>query len=179
MNNATKISAFEYLLSKLLEWHREVTGIPENDISILKALKLLFFISAVDVTEDTQDSLLDDIFTNFVAMPYGHVESDVYANIKNKKHVNISINNRNSKVLESFDVNDVDIELRGKIDHYIQKLKEINRGIIEYSSFELVDLSHSWYSWKHYFSKAKSSYSNSIPIPLPVIKNEDKFFSLA
>ncbi|WP_417363661.1 type II toxin-antitoxin system antitoxin SocA domain-containing protein [Galbibacter sp.] len=173
-----KVSAFEYLLFKLVIWHKEVTNEEQNDISVLKALKLLFFVSAAN-TDESGETLLDTVFNEFVAMPYGHVESDVYENIKNRLHSNIIIDRRSTTIIDTFSDENLDKEIRSKIDSNIQALKENNNKIIKYSSFELVDLSHTWYSWKYYFSKAKESNINSHIIPLSVIKKEDKFFSLA
>ena len=68
-----KIVAFEYILYKLNEWYKDNNGEKENDLSILKAMKLLFFVSGVDVEKN-----LLSTFDNFQAWQYGHVEADVY-----------------------------------------------------------------------------------------------------
>jgi len=69
-----KIDAFEYLVYQLQMWHEKESESNQNDLSVLKVLKLLFFVSAVDTKQDSENTLLDKVFTNFVAMPYGHVE---------------------------------------------------------------------------------------------------------
>src|SRR6218665_1686180 len=76
---------FEYVLHKLLEWHHEKTGREEpNDLGVLKSIKLLFFVSAAKTSIGNDNSLLDLVFDKFSAMPYGHVESEVYSEIVNK-----------------------------------------------------------------------------------------------
>jgi len=78
-----KTQAFEYFVYQLQKWYIGKYGSFENnDFSILKVLKLLFFCSAIEAEKDKDDTLLDIAFDNFYAMPYGHVESDVYNAIR-------------------------------------------------------------------------------------------------
>lgn len=180
MEKNNKILAFEYVLYKLVEWHKEVTGLEHNDISILKALKLLFFISAVEYDKETKATLLDIVFNKFVAMPYGHVETEIYDIVKNGELTNVTIDTNETIIHDNFDpIQQVTDDIRSIIDKAIQVLKSLNNNLIEYTSFQLVDLSHSWYSWKYYFSKAQSSGVSSISIPSSVIKSEDKFYELS
>ena len=178
MANELKINAFEYVLYKLDEWYKEKNTSSEehNDISILKALKLLFFISAVDSRKDSDETLLDVVFNNFVAMPYGHVESDVYSNIKNNSHNNITIDNNKATITNLDKILELKADVKTKIDNSIIKLKGINAELINMSAFELVELSHSWYSWKIYFAKAKRNNTNRESIPNEIIKSEEKIF---
>ncbi|MEN2486338.1 hypothetical protein AAYQ05_00945 [Flavobacterium sp. B11] len=174
-----KRQAFEYLLYKLVEWYKSAYAISndDNDISVLKALKLLFFVSAVNATKDSNDTLLDDVFQNFVAMPYGHVESEVYSIIKKGDLQNIIINNYRTEIRD-FDPETVDAKLRQRIDDSVTKLKNTNFNLIKYSSFNLVDLSHSWYSWQYFYNKALKSFNKSFPIDKECIKSEEKIYSL-
>lgn len=177
MDNHAKLKAFEYLLVKLVEWHNEASnGIGKNDISLLKGLKLLFFVSAVDAKTDSQNTLLDTCFNKFVAMPYGHVESDIYANIKYAKLENVKIDSSTTSILDK-NV-ELDEGVKEIIDSSVSKLKTKNYNIIKMSAFELVELSHRWFSWKYYFSKARKSNISSIEIPNEIIKQEEKIFSL-
>lgn len=177
MEKLNKTGAFEYFVYKLIEWQKEVKKNDDpNDIGILKALKLLFFVSAVDTNKKTTHSLLDTTFSNFCALPFGHVESDVYNAIKNKELDNLDINNytsvfKNKLVFE-------DKIIKQLIDSSIEKLKGYNENLITYSSFDLVELSHKWYSWKYFFSKAKKVGLFSTPIPIDFIKAEEKYYSL-
>lgn len=178
MANDLKINAFEYVLYKLDEWYKEknAPNTQNNDISILKALKLLFFTSAVDSRKEESDTLLDIVFDKFVAMPYGHVESDVYSNIKSDSHKNIKIDNNKTTITNLATILQLDNVIKTKIDDSIFKLKGINPELINMSAFELVELSHSWYSWKFYFAKAKRNNTNKESIPNEIIKSEEKIF---
>lgn len=178
MENSNKIEAFEYLVSKFLEWYSESTSKESNDLSILKVLKLTFFTSAVGTNRDSKDTLLDNVFDNYVAMPYGHVESDIYSYIKNKNLINISIDNRKTDLSNIEEINNLDSSLKKQIDSSVNLLKSINSDLIKLSSFELVDLSHTWYSWQKYYSIAKEYDRNSEFIPTDVIKSEDKIYQL-
>src|SRR5690606_6789434 len=119
-----------------------------------------------------------NVFNNFVAMPYGHVESDIYENIKQKQIKNIIINNSHSKILDSFSIDSYSNELKNKIDDSFEMILKANPNLIKYSSFDLVDLSHSWYSWQYCFNKAKKENSYSKSIPTQLIKEEEKIYSL-
>ena len=104
MTSTHKKQAFEYLVFKLVKWYKSNHNSNINDLSILKVLKLTFFVSAVGTTRDTKDTLLDNVFDNYFAMPYGHVESDIYNSIKLEEFINISINNSKTEILPSFNI---------------------------------------------------------------------------
>lgn len=179
MKEQKKIDAFEYLVFKLLEWNKSLNkGNESNDISVLKALKLLFFVSAVGTTKNSQNTLLDDVFDNIVAMPYGHVESDIYFAIKNNKLNRISIDNTKTIIPPNFDIAEINIDLRTKIDTSLEALKSINLNLIKMNAFDLVELSHSWYSWRYFFAKAKKNDTLREFIPSEIIKAEEKFYFL-
>lgn len=175
-----KINSFEYTVYQLHNWYKEAYGSTEqNDLSILKVLKLLFFVSAVGVDKNSHNSLIDEVFDNFCAMPYGHVESDVYSIIKNKQLQNVKLNTSESIILNSnlilSSINEIFAE---KINKSIKLLKEVNFDLIKLSSFELVELSHRWYSWQKNFNIAKSKGYFSSPIPKEEIKGEIKIYQL-
>ncbi|MCT3949060.1 DUF4065 domain-containing protein [Elizabethkingia anophelis] len=178
--NTDKKIAFEYFVCQLHAWYKEACGdTKDNDLSILKVLKLLFFVSAVGTDKNSQNSLIDDVFDNFCAMPYGHVESDIYTIAKEKKLSYISIDTTKSKII-SLDtiLKEIGREVKIKIDKSIKLLKEINFDLIKFSSFELVELSHKWYSWVKNYNKAKSSGYYSFKIPKEDIKSEIKIYQL-
>nr|WP_258691450.1 Panacea domain-containing protein [Tenacibaculum aquimarinum] len=131
----------------------------------------------VDTNSNSQDSLLDTVFDNFYAMPYGHVESDVYSIIKENLIEGVSINNKNTTLSTSTNYI-LDKTISKKIQDSINKLKHLNPHLIELTSFDLVELSHSWYSWQYYYSLAQKQGLNSLEIENSVIKDEDKIFSL-
>lgn len=171
--------AFEYLLLKLTNWYKEVSPSEQNDLSVLKVLKLLFFVSAVKTSKNSEDTLLDKVFNTFFAMPYGHVESEVYSIIKNQNLHNISINNYCSSILNDEIINNtVSNDIKNLIDKSINELKSIDKNFILLSSFDLVDLSHSWYSWQKYYNLAQSEGMSSKSIPVEEIKKEDKMYQI-
>ena len=129
MDTTSKIAAFQYILYKLNEWYKDNNGEKENDLSILKAMKLLFFVSGVDITNN-----LFDIFDRFQAWQYGHVEADLYNQYSQKKgdfnYLEIS---RERTILKEKaftmlnESNYLPKELKSKIDDNIEKLKEKNK----------------------------------------------------
>lgn len=172
-----KNQAFEYFVSKLLEWYNELNGQDKvNDLSTLKVLKLLFFCSAINTKKGQEGTLLDYPFNNFYAMPYGHVESEIYSDIKANQFPNVEINNSTTNFINQIDYPDGDIKT--KINDSIERLKLENKNLINMTSFDLVELSHRWYSWRYYFAKAKRNYTYSESIPSEIIKAEEKIFSL-
>ncbi len=178
MKEQNKIQAFEYLVSKLLEWYEEFSLTEKNDLSILKVLKLTFFISAVGTNRDSENTLLDNIFDNYVAMPYGHVESDVYSFLKKNdlKFYNITRTRTELKPNVNLIFSDLNNDIKSKIDKSIEVLKEKNNKLILMSSFDLVELSHAWFSWKHYYAIARKKGTFSEIIPISIIKSENKIF---
>lgn len=185
MKKEEKIPYFQYILHKLILWNNEVNRTTNNDITILKSLKLLFFISAAK-TSIKENDLLDEVFDSFWAMPYGHVESDVYDEVKRLKGdlglFELSSNNCISKISSDTDIksltSSLDLSKIKLIDDSIDTLKSYNRDIISYSAFELVELSHQWYSWRRNYRLAKEKGSHSQKIPSIDIKFESKIFKL-
>jgi len=82
-----QVLVFEEIVMQLVQWWRDKNPDKDfekdNDFSILKVLKLHFFVCAVDTKKDKEAPLLD-IF-QFYAMPYGHVCKDIYDYIKKNK----------------------------------------------------------------------------------------------
>lgn len=155
----------------------------QNDFSILKSIKLLFFVSAAKAKRPYHSILIDDTF-EFVAMPYGHVESDIYDYIRqNNGKLNFyTLDNRRAILVDSIGINElnenIDPSLKEEIDLSIQYLKKQNPKLVLLSPFDLVDLSHAWYSWQHFFKDKDPGSRNSYAISPETIKKEDKIFSL-
>lgn len=166
----------EHLVRLFIDWFQEKSGSEKNDLSTLKVLKLIFFVSAINSTPDSEDTLLDRLFNNYVAMPYGHVESDVYDLIKGNYLIDVEVTNRNSKVINHESTAVLNQDLKKQLEESFSKLKEVNGNLILASSFQLVDLSHSWYSWQYFYSLAEESNISSLKIDLNIIKQEDKIF---
>ncbi len=178
MNQELKLPYLEYFTILLIEWHKDIIGSEKNDLSTLKVLKLLFFTSAVNTTRNSQHSLLDKVFDNFVAMPYGHVESDAYALIRQNNLINVKIDKSSSEIINNDKLSYESLEYSGLLKKSLADLKEINPNLIKASSFDLVDLSHSWYSWQLYYSKARKADLYSMPIPINEIKGEEKIYKV-
>lgn len=175
-----KFKSFEYLLLKLEEWYVTSTEkvANDNDLSVLKSLKLLFLTTAADIELNHQSSgeglLIDTTFTNFFAMPLGHVESDIYSHIKETKGIleyfNIGKNGLEKNSSPFTDYFDIDTN---RIDSALNHLKEFHPMLITMEPFELVDLTHKWDSWRFFYVGRKNA---SYPIPTQVIKQEVKYF---
>jgi len=166
-----KIKAFEYLILKLVEWYGD-----NNDMGTLKSLKLLWFVSVVEANKDSKDSLIDKVFDNFHAMPYGHVEKDIYEAIRGKKIKNIELKSNTANILNKDRILETDKEIRELIDKSIEKFKILAPEYINLLSFDLVILSQRWYSWKYYYKKARQKDKFSEKIPNEIIKNEFKYY---
>ncbi|KUY28525.1 type II toxin-antitoxin system antitoxin SocA domain-containing protein [Elizabethkingia ursingii] len=166
--------AFEYFVNKLYTWYdSQFNSVENNDFSTLKVLKLLFFCSAIEASED-EKSLLDDPFNNFYAMPYGHVESDIYNSIRKKELSYFTIDNTNTVLKNAPNFDGLSNEIKKNIDSSFSKLLEINDHLFLMTPLELVELSHLWYSWRYYYSQAKEGGAFSAKIPNSIIKSEEK-----
>lgn len=174
---------FEYFLSLLYDEKRKVDGNPEeNDFSVLKVMKLLFFVSAIKSNQKPYSDLVESVF-KFNAMPYGHVESNIYSIIRNKEGIlnYFKIDNRKTTLIESqFNFGILDPSILGYIRDSFEELMNTNPKLISFKAFELVDLSHLWYSWRKTYEEAQNliTPSYSRPIDADLIKKEDKIFNL-
>jgi uncharacterized phage-associated protein len=189
MQQKEKAFYFEYVLFKLGIWYADLIKTEENDFSVLKSLKLLFFVSSCNAKSKEKNILLDSVFDNFYAMPYGHVESDVYNAIRQDELAFYSINTRKAtprseKQIDVIEFNstfsklfksEINSEILTKIDESINFLKDRNAQFVSYSAFELVELSHLYTSWDRNYKKGAA---NSILISVEEIKSEMKIFSL-
>lgn len=181
MNSLDKLFAFEYVVKRIIDWFNEVNAgknlDPFNEFSKLKLIKLHFFVSAVNANTD-QEGLLYK-FDNFYALPYGHVESDIYKALPNTTIY--EINNDSISIKDNLNLGSaflgLETQLKLDIDNSIDHLKKINPDLVNYSAFDLVELSHKWYSWRSTFEEAKKTGRFSAPIAPKTIKLEPKFFN--
>lgn len=175
---------FEYTLYLLTKWYKDVfPDAAENDLSTLKVLKLLFFVSAAKASSDDDHSLVDDVFDNYKAMPYGHVESDVYNYIRNNngdleyfKIDNLRTLTKDGANIPSLEAS-LDGAIKSKIDDSVDYLKKRNNDLIKLSAFDLVELSHLWYSWKKNYQPNEQEEVRSFRIDKADIKIEAKVFN--
>lgn len=172
-----KLLTTKYILLKLGDWFYELNpNRKDNDLSVLKTLKLIFLLSTIE-KEKIDKNLLDLGFT-FKAMPYGPVETDVYNAYQDGKlniisNKGLDYNSLKEISFDSIDSNTIDI-----IDRNISLLKNENYYLISNSASYLVDLTHLYDSWKDNFNKAKAQGRYSIEIPPQEIKNEKNYYSL-
>jgi len=174
-----KINLFEAFLGELVNWFCEVNNCdvddfnshPNNDLSKLKVIKLHFFACST-----TNDAL--DIFNDFHAMPYGHVETDVYNGLNNMKFFKIT-KSRMEIEPEGMEFLKLNLDEEYKIAKVMVKnLKYINMDLIKYKAFDLVELSHKWFSWRYTFKEARQANSYSKKINPDLIKEEKKYYNI-
>ncbi|MES2766808.1 MAG: hypothetical protein V4642_13120 [Bacteroidota bacterium] len=187
MNISDKKEAFEYIVFKLIEWYSEKKNIPDfsafkknNDFSKLKLIKLHFFVCSAD----EHGVLIGNIF-KFSAMPYGHVDTDVYNFITELSRFTVTSSNLEIKTefankfqLESSFLNfkSINTKLVDYIDNAIDNLIEENPDFILYTASQLVDLSHAWASWKSMYHYAEMNGRRKEDIPPELILEENKFY---
>lgn len=171
----SKIVLFEYFLKKLIDWYCDYYGIELNEfndhsfnnLSKLKVIKLHFFACS------TSEEALN-IFDDFHAMPYGHVESGVYNRLNELTFFTIG----NAKLT----INDLNglqnVQIDSVIDDAVNNLKKINPSLISLDPFDLVELSHKWFSWRYSFQQARKIGQYSKPISPQLIIQETKFYAL-
>ncbi len=173
-----KILAFEYLVKLLLDWN----GVEDpqsgrvTPFSHLKVLKLLFLVSAVEA-DKTNNGLLD-LFDDFVAMPYGPVESEIYNAILNNKTTYYTFT-QNGLEQKTPDINfdNLDADIKSRILSSVNRLRKYNSKLVTCKPFELVDITHKWSCWSIAYKYALSLGVRSIKIPNESIKLSLKFFS--
>lgn len=155
MTENNKIQVFEEVLYHLHSWYKEENPDKENDISILKAMKLLFFVSGAD----TENNLFG-VFDRFQAWQYGHVEADIYNfySQHSGEFPNIKLDRNTLKFKEDYAPKNR--EYSEKIEINIDRIKEINSELISYDAFRLVDISHAYRSWDIYYNKLNRRYED-------------------
>ena len=165
-----KDEATKYILQQLCEWYYTLNPSKrvddKNDLSVLKVLKLIFFLCTI---EKDDKYLLDDPFNNFFAMPLGPVETDVYDYLVRHTEM-IDFKKTYSKNIKEPLLDQLD---RDKIDYYITELKKINYDLINKSAFYLVDLTHEWTCWIEKYKYAENHGKNSERMVLDDIKNAE------
>ena len=166
----SKFDCFEIMMGEVFKRCPNCTG-----FTILKSLKLLFFISSVSTERDRN---LLRIFNRFVAMPYGPVESDIYNKILVDGLKKYTITPAGCVLKTVHEELCVDKDIREEISNAIDRLCDINPSFFEYTAFQLVDISHKWSCWRICHSVALEKNKYSISMPSSVIENSTKFYSL-
>lgn len=183
MQPSNKIQYFEYFLHSV---YNLVGKTEQNDLSRLKLLKLLFFTTAAR-TKPGGDNILLNVFGNIHAMPYGHVESDIYIALRDKpeslKFYEVDADGTKCKSNQSLMIDssiqgELRQDIKDEIDLSIKVLLQYNTNILRETAYNLVELSHQWYSWKKNYAEAMAKKKYSTPIPKEDIIEETKFFTL-
>ena len=184
MNALDKIPYFDYFISQIIfrqfndhESDLDLiirSNIDKCGLNKLKLLKLLFFVSVLKVDGKY---LLDDIFDNFYAMPYGPVESDVYDNIS--VLTNYIVGNRYISLRATADFTyprkDHD-PLYFRIDKCVNALHDKNKALFNMPTFDLVELTHKADSWRIVFAEAQRRGKYSLHMPKEIIKETTVYF---
>jgi len=172
-----KHQLFTYFLYKIADWYRQDGLKDQNDVSVLKALKLLFLtVSAETLNHDDPEAdranLLFNYFNDFRAFPLGHVELDIYKSLTHSKGETDYYKINNESLIFKTVIGELgENPLYAKIDQAINQLRDKNPKIINYTAYQLVELTHKWDSWKFFYTDGKSER-----IPVEVMITEPKVF---
>ena len=176
MEIAIKIIAFEYLLTQMLKWGKDITPqVSTSSFTRLKALKLLFFASAV---KDEEGRDLLDVFNNYYALPNGPVESDIYNSITSDDLSFYSFKDFSFGLKAPYREEGLDENLKQRIDAAIIALRSRNNDIVSYSAEQLVRLSHFWMSWQNSIQIANALGKGSYRMDVEQIRKNTQFFAL-
>lgn len=176
-----EINIFKHIVFELKEWYKEYHKIndeqfnSDNDFSILKLIKLQFFVTAIN-SEET--SLVLDKY-QFFAMPYGPVESQTYAAIKENKNLeNFNLDNFKTIYNIGSKLPTISEDLQMEIMNSITTMKANEPNLINADAGTLVDLSHKWSCWKKNYALARAKKTYSSRIPDEEIKKDIKILNL-
>ena len=175
-----KITCFEYLIKLYIDWYNDVNS---SDIEYtqhfnkLALNKLLFFTSAVG-TNKKEDLGLLDIFDNFYAAPFGHVEDDVNNNLSLIKCIKFEYNSLTKfKEPNTSYFDKISPEIKQRLIDAVQLLRKQNETLILYKFHELYELCHEYYSWRSTYKFALTINKSYLKIDNGLIKIEEKFFN--
>jgi hypothetical protein len=168
--NKDKNQSIQYTLYKLREWWKEENPDKSDNIQLLKYLLLLYFIIVCERKKDKKSILLDKVFTELYAQPYGTIEIEV------KKYLHQRIDKQQKIILPEI-TNMDNILIKKEIDYQVDLLKSINKDIINYLSFDLINLIRTHYSWVFYYKKAEKKGLFSGKVAIEMIKNEERHYS--
>ena len=156
---------FVYLLNELLQDRIEnlrmlfpnqdksfAEAIARNEFNRRKSLKLQFLSSVVNIED--QDSLFD-VFGSFKAYPLGPVDEVIFEEMKADDLPLFNINQNGLRIKEGEAIegveeflNEKDKTIIGRIKKAVEALKKLNKGLINYSAGELVEITHKWRAWR-------------------------------
>lgn len=180
MVRSMKSEIFQHIVFNLKEWYKDYHSFTEqefnkkNDFSILKLIKLQFFVSAVN--SENNNIILNNF--DFFALPYGPVESTTYNDLKQNQIGLFTLKNHSIEYDAGKKLPDISEQLKDEVLISINNLRELEPRLINAEAGELVDLSHKWNSWKKNYALARARNKYSAPMPDPEIQNDIKIFNL-
>ena len=176
---ANSIEIFKNVVFQLRDCYIEKAGVSteqfekNNDFSILKLIKLHFFVIAINSKNDK--FLLEQ--NEFWAMPYGPVETTVYNQIRNNKNFNEFILS-NEKINFISEKPFIDAGTETRINDSISLLFDLEPRLLFTDAGTLVDLTHKWNCWRKNYSLARAKNTYSSIIPNEDIENDIKVVNL-
>lgn len=176
---ANSIEIFKNVVFQLRDRYIEKEAISKeqfdenNDFSILKLIKLHFFVVAINSEKD--DSLLEQ--NEFWAMPYGPVETSIYNQIRRDKNFNEFLLS-NDKIKFNDDKPFIEAGVETKISESINLLLDLEPRLFFADAGTLVDLTHKWNCWRKNYSLARAKNTFSSIIPKEDIINDIKVVNL-
>lgn len=184
MEAITKAQYFDYFISQIIykRYNNNTSdlktivesNITDCSLNKLKLFKLLFLVSALNVNDKY---LLDDIFDNFYAMPYGPVESDVYNNISSLPNYIVGNTTISLKSKANLNYsNHTSDPLYKRVDECVEALYIKNSSLFSMPTFELVELTHKADSWRIVFAEAQRIGKYSLHMTNEIIKNTTVYF---
>lgn len=173
VSETEKIKYSEFFIQRIYEEKGE-----KNDFSILKTVKLLFFTVSASLENGKSNKLLDEVFSEFYAMPLGPVEIDFYNYLKDNKLTRFKVDKISTKYVCNGDKVIINDEISKTINKGIERLKKHNKNIFNESVFNLVELSHKFDSWKFSFNEAKIHGKLREKIDKKYLVQEHKYFEL-
>ncbi len=144
-----KKQLFEYVVFKLDQWYRETNYGKPLQITKLRLQKVLFLLCAVNATKANKGLLT--VFNNFVALPYGPVEMDIYEvmNGANQfKYLSFVGNDCKLVNMSEGSFTGIDASYRVMIDAAVKSLRAKKRNYLTMPIFDLVELTHQWSVWQ-------------------------------
>lgn len=142
-----KVDCFEYTLHQLYK--------PNNDFGRLKCNQLLFFLVSMEPE-------LLNVFDNFYAQPYGHIDPDLLSTDLQLRHYQLTT----TSLVKFSEPAARLIEQKEEtlIKRAIENLQNSTK-LLTLSAFDLIQLSRLWDSWKICFQEARRHNSYSMKIP--------------
>lgn len=176
MDLTTKKQAFEYLLTQMLIWGKEMTpAVPMLSFTRLKALKMLFFSAAV---KNSKGCDLLDVFDNFYALPNGPVESDIYNCITSDQLTFYTFRDFSFNTKMQYNDEGLSDQLKERIRIAVEALRQKNDKIVTYNAEQLVALSHTWVAWQDSIFIARALGKGSYPMDTEKIRNYSQIFTI-